>query len=230
MKTVFIFLSGVVILMQVFPVRAAEAPPAVANGDTMESIVHKLGKPKGIVSGGSRTTYYYEQGTVNFVTGRVVNAMLVSSEEARERTARRDLEEKNFLKQREAERIRLVEAGAAALARTVADKTFSARPAAERAEFWAQFAKQYPATDISAQVTQTAEAAVTEQQNRDQADELIRLNQRVGAIQERFIELDADYAASLANWKRNEIDAERAKLKDELSTIATRVHELSGTP
>jgi chromosome segregation ATPase len=79
-------------------------------------------------------------------------------------------------------------------------------------------------------VAQTEEAVKTDQKERDRADELVKLNQRVGAIQERFAELDADYAASLANWKRNEIDAERAKLKDELSTIATRVHELSGTP
>jgi hypothetical protein len=223
-------LSGLVILMQALPAAAGEAPPTVSNGDTVESILQKLGKPKGVVSGGARTTYYYEQGTVDFVTGRVVNAMLVSSEEARERTARRELEEKNFLKQRDAERRRLTEAGAAALARTVADKSFAALPASERAEFWVQFAKQYPSTDISAQVAQTAEAVKTDQKERDRTDELVRLNQRVGAIQERFTELDADYAASLANWKRAEIDAERAKLKDELSTIATRVHELSATP
>ncbi len=230
MKAFLFLLSGLVILMQALSVKAGEAPPTVSNGDTVESIVQKLGKPKGIVSGGSRTTYYYEQGTVDFLTGRVVNAMLVSSEEARERAAKRDLEEKNFRQQREAERIRLVEAGAAALARAVADKSFAALPASERAEFWAQFAKQYPTTDISAQVAQTAEAVKTDQKDRDRADELVKLNQRVGAIQERFTELDADYAASLANWKRNEIDAERAKLKDELSTIATRVHELSGSP
>ncbi len=216
--------------MQGLPVDAGEAPPAVSNGDTVESIVQKLGKPKGVVSGGARTTYYYEQGTVDFVTGRVVNAMLISGEEARERTARRELEEKNFRQQREAERNRLTEAGTTALARVVADKSFATLPASERVAFWTQFAARYPYTDISAQVAQTEEAVKTDQKERDRADELVKLNQRVGAIQERFAELDADYAASLANWKRNEIDAERAKLKDELSTIATRVHELSGTP
>jgi len=35
--------------------------------------------------------------------------------------------------------------------------------------------------------------------------------------------LDADYAASLANWKRNEIDVERAKLKQELADDLSRL-------
>jgi hypothetical protein len=202
--------------------------PVVNKGDTVERVEQTMGKPQGVISGGRRTTYYYEQGTVDFVTGRVEKAFLIPKDEARERTARREREELNHRQQVEAEKKRITEAGGAELARTLEDKAFAARSAAERLAYWTEFPKRFPYTDITAQLAQTAEAGRAEQKDREREAELVAMNKRVGEIQERFVQLDADYAASLANWKRNEIDTERAKLKDELATIATRVRALTG--
>lgn len=228
MKTTVILLSGLMILVQVACLQAVEAPPPIEPGDTIESVVQKLGKPQGVVSGGRRTTYYYEQGTVDFVDGKVEKALLMSKEEGRERTARLEREEANHRQQVEAERKRIADAGAAELTRILADKSFAARPASERLEYWNQFAKQYPYTDISAPMAQVAEAVKVGQKEGDRENELAAMNKRVGEILERFKQLDDDYAASLANWKRTEIDAERARLKDELEGIDARVRELGG--
>lgn len=57
---------------------------------------------------------------------------------------------------------------------------------------------------------------------------MMTLKVRVVEIQARFKQLDADYAASLANWKRNEITAERAKLTLELNADQNRMSEVEG--
>jgi hypothetical protein len=222
-------LSGLLILLPPVVLLADEGVPVVKKGDTVELVLKTLGKPKGVVSGGRLSTYYYEQGTVDFVDGRVNKAFLISKDEARERTAQRELAERQHREQLEAGQKRLIEAGKAELARTLEDKAFAARPASERLAYWTEFAKRYPSTDVSAQLAKAAEAGQAEQQDRDREAELVAMNKRVGEIQERFVQLDADYAASLANWKRAEIDAERAKLKDELAAIATRVRTLTST-
>ena len=189
-------------------------------------VVDKLGIPLLKMSGGTRSTYFYERGTVDFVTGRVERVMLVTSQEAKERTAARELAEENHRKMVEAERKRLVEAGEAERARTMADKSFAERPPAERLQYWTQFAKQYPYTDVTAQLADAATAVKAAQKEGERLAEQILLKNRAAEIGVRFKELDADYAASLANWKRNEIDDERSKLKDELAAILARLHEL----
>jgi vacuolar-type H+-ATPase subunit I/STV1 len=226
MKNTFL-VSCLVILMYASPLPAADQSATVAIGDSIPTVVEKLGKPNGIITGKQRSTYYYEQGTIDFMTGRVHRVWLVSGEEARQRTARREQEERNRIHQEENERKRLTEAGDAELAKIQADKSFLDRSPADRLDYWTQFAKRYPYTDIATPMTQTA-AAVTAEQKKDDADnELVTLNRRAGAIQERFKTLDSDYAASLANWKRTEISTERAKLKEELAAIETRVRELT---
>ena len=218
-------MSGLMALMQSVCVQAAEVPPSIEAGDTVECVVQKLGKPQGVISGGRRTTYYYEQGTVDFVAGKVEKALLMSKEEGRERTARLEREEANHRQQVEAERKRMTDAGGAELTRILADKSFAARPAFERLDYWTQFSKQYPYTDITAQMAQVTEAVKGEQKDHDRTDELAAMNKRAGEILVRLKQLDDDYSASLANWKRTEIDAERAKLKEELSAIDARARE-----
>ena len=78
MKSSLLLMSGLMILMQPAAFAGQESPPAVENGDTVDRVVQKLGKPQGIVSGGCQIIYYYEQGMVYFVTGRVERALLVS--------------------------------------------------------------------------------------------------------------------------------------------------------
>lgn len=227
-KTLLI-ISGLLILAPATDLRAGEAPTPVAKGDTIATVVEKLGKPTGFISGKQRVTYYYEQGTIDFLTGRVDRVWLISPDEAAQRTARLNMEEQNRAQQAEVERKRLTDDGAAELARVMADKSFQNRTPSSRLEFWTQFARRYPYTDITGPIAQ-ATAAVNDEQKEDaNANELITLSKREGAIQERFKALDAAYAASLANWKRTEINTERAQLKEELATIEARIRELTQT-
>jgi hypothetical protein len=60
-------------------------------------------------------------------------------------------------------------------------------------------------------------------------DELKILSARLEVIQARRKELDAAFAASLANWKRKEIDLERAKLATEFDECLRRLAERQNT-
>lgn len=223
-----ILVSGALVAGLAAAASAGDTDPGVETGDTEERVVERLGKPQGVITRGDRKLYYYEQGTVQIVTGRVVKALLVSREEAHERTLRREQEERQRRQQEEAEQRRVTEAGAAELARMLADKAFAARPAAERVDYWNQFAKRYPYTDVTAPMTLAASDLQSQQNKASQMTELVALMKRTGEIGERLKQLEADYAASLANWKRNEIDAERARLNEELARIEVRVRELGG--
>lgn len=225
MKTVY---SGIVLLVACWGHLAfgAEASPAVVKGDTFEQVVLKLGEPKGKVMAGRRATYYYDRGTVDFLAGRVERAFLVTAQEAAEKIAAREKAEAAMQQQAEAERIRLANEGKAQREKLLADKSYAALPPAGKLALWDDFQKKYPGIDVSTQIAEAnkgIEAAKTES---DRVAELLALNSRAAAIDARFKQLDDDYAASLANWKRNEIDAERAKLTAELADIKTRVAEM----
>lgn len=217
-----LLMSGLLILTVVTPLPAAGEPPAVEKGDTIATVVEKLGKPTGIISGKTRVTYFYDQGTIDFITGRVARAFLQTKDEVRQRKARELLEEQNRYQQAEAERIKLIKDGKEALAKSLEDMSTSKHPASERLEYWKQFKALYPYTDVSDQITKAEGEVNLEQRDRERTTELVALNERTEIIQKRLNQLDADYAASRTHWKRAEIVAERARLKEELVTITAR--------
>ncbi|MEI6515593.1 MAG: hypothetical protein WCO77_06420 [bacterium] len=203
------------------------ASPVVTIGDTYQQMVDKLGKPQGVISGGRRMTCSYERGTVDLVTGRVEKVFFVTTQEAKDRTRAREKAEADQRQRAETDRARLTGAGTVERDRKAADKDFARHPPGERLDYWKNFTAKYPYTDVSALVSEAEKAVQAGQSDRDKESTLAEMTKRVEEIQVRFVQLDDDYAASLANWKRNEIDAERARLKDELATIATRVKELA---
>ncbi len=219
-------LISILFLCLVVAASGASDSPDVAIGDTYQQMVDKLGKPRGVVSGGRRMTCSYERGTVDLVTGRVEKVFFVTTQEAKERTRAQEKAEADQRQRAEVDRARLTQAGLAERDRKVADKEFAKRPPGERLDYWKSFAGKYPYTDVSALVDEAEKAVQAGQPARDKEAKLAEMTKRVEEIQARFVQLDDDYAASLANWKRNEIDAERTRLKDELATIATRVKEL----
>lgn len=204
--------------------------PTANPGDTMERVVAKLGKPQGVVKRGQVTTYYYERGMVDFVDGKVKAAFLVDPGEARRRTEERDRAEVAQRQKAEADRQRLTEEGRSELDRARNDKTLAGKPAAERVAFWLDFARRYPYADASDELAKARAAVESDEKTRQQADEQQRLRDRVAAIQKRFAQLDADYAASLTHWKRNEINAERVKLEAEKKGILDRLNADNQTP
>lgn len=223
-KMQYMVVLGVVLLSS--SVLWAELEPAVAKGDTFEQVVSKLGTPKGKVAGGRKTTFYYDRGTVDFVNGRVERSFLVTQEEAAAKIAAREKAEEDQRKQAEADRARRLTDGKAELERALADKSLVTAPPGVRLAFWEDLQKKYPEVDVTSQIAQARKELDSAQKDDGKLAEVIALNKRAKEIDERFKQLDKDYAASLANWKRTEIDQERVKLTNEINTIKARVVDL----
>lgn len=205
---------------------AGQDAPAANPGDSMEEVVARLGKPRGRIASGAVTTFYYDRGTVEFVAGRVKKAFLVTPEKAEQQVAAREKAEAEWRQREEAGRRNLSEEGDRELGRVRVDATFTNRPAADRVAFWQDFARRYPYTDAGAELAKARADAATDARKLEEAAEVQKLKERVEAIQARFVRLDADYAASLTHWKRNEINAERAKLEAEKKEILARLTDL----
>lgn len=201
----------------------------VQVGNTTTQVVAVLGMPKGMLAGGNKLTYYYDRGTVEFIHGRLVKANVVS-EQAAERI-RQDHAQAEAVRQQEAARQqqRLTDEGRAALRKQLDDKQFAKRASAERLAFWQDFSKRYPYTDVGDLITKAAAEVAAQRRPAANQQEINNLKTRVAEIKQRLTQLDADYAASLAHWKRNEIDAERAKLTPELDEKQKRISELEST-
>jgi hypothetical protein len=209
------------------PATAAEAAaPTASPGDTTAQVVSQLGEPRGIIKRGNVTTYYYERGMVDFVNGRVKTAFLTTPEEAEQQRADRERTEAAERQQAEALRQRLTEEGQRELDRQSTERSLEGKSAAERLAYWQDFAVRYPYTDVSNEVARAQAAVAAETGQQKQAAELQTIHDRVAAIQARLTQLDADYAATLTHWKRNEIKAERAKLEAERESILQRLDAL----
>ncbi|MEI6563717.1 MAG: hypothetical protein WCO42_05340 [bacterium] len=204
----------------------SDTSPVVVKGDTCQQVVEKLGEPKGQVRGGRRTTYYYDRGTVDFLTGRVDRAFLITAGEATAKKEQQAKEETAARRQAEADHARMIAAGKAQREEKLADKAFAAKPPSERLAYWSDFQKEYPDTDVSVQIVEATQLIEAGRKDQDRVAELLDMNKRAAEIEARFKQLDADYAASLANWKRTEIDDERSKLTSELAGIKSRLAEL----
>ena len=200
----------------------------VELGDTVGQVVAILGPPQGTFKVGHVMTYYYERGMIDFRDGVVVRADVLSLEQVRQRRRENEQAEKEAARQAALERERLIAKGRAELERALGDPQLATRSPEARLAFWEAFSNNYPNTDISRQLTEAKAAAETAKQNQENVALLASLQKRLGEIQARLEQLDADYAASLANWKRNEIDAERAKLNDERQSLMSRLTEMLG--
>lgn len=208
---------------------AAESPaPAVNRGDTIAEVVAKLGRPRGSIERKNTVTYTYDRGMVNFIDGRVVHSFLVTPEEAQQRRLDQERAAEASRKQAELQRQRLLAEGQAELSKHNSDTTFDKHPAPERLAYWEDFQRRYPYTDVSANLAAARAAITSESDLQVKEDELKTVSARIEAIKVRRTELDTAYATSLANWKRNEIDAERTKLSSELEDCLRRIVELQG--
>lgn len=205
-----------------------EAATTVNTGDTVSDVAAKLGKPQGSITRGHLTTYYYDRGMVDFVDGRVTRAALISPAEAEQQRIARERAAAAAQERNAAERQRLTAEGQREQARAQADPALQGRPAADRLAFWQDFARRYPYTDAKADIERAQAGADAESSLQKQGAAIRESRDRIDAIQSRLLQLDADYAASLANWKRHEIEVERAKLKAELNTLVKDVLKKQG--
>jgi hypothetical protein len=202
----------------------------VEIGESIHAVIAKLGEPEGQFQQGRILTFYYSRGMVDFTDGIVVKSTLVSSDEARQIRQARERLEADQRSRAEAEQNRLTREGATELQRRLDDKAFAAQPPDVRLAAWQDFARRYPYTDVTAQIA-GANQNLNQVLRQQQAQEGIqRIDQRRTEIKARFHQLDKDYAASLANWKRNEITAERNHLNAELAELNSRLLTLKPAP
>lgn len=215
------------ILFAVFLAAASQLPaqdiPVADTGDAMEDVLAKLGRPRGRIASGNVTTFYYDRGTVEFVDGRVTKAFLMTPEEARLQVEEREKADAERRQKEDAARRMLSEDGARELARLQGDAIFAGRPAADRLSFWQDFARRYPYTDAGDELAKARAEVESDARKAEKETEVRKWKDRIEAIEARFVKLDADYAASLTHWKRNEINAERAKLEAEKKEIQARL-------
>lgn len=199
---------------------------SVEPGNTIEQVEEKLGTPQGMFKVGRLTTYYYERGMVDFVDGVVVKTDVVSLEDMLRRRRERERAEKEAARQAEIARSQAISKGSAELEKALSDRDLAAKSPEGRVAFWEAFAKAYPYTDVSKPLAKAKAAVEAAKQDREGQALMATSKKRVGEIETRLKQLDADYAVSLANWKRNEIDAERAKLKDEMQVLVSRMADM----
>ena len=204
----------------------AEGAGEVSKGASAAQVIEKLGSPQGVLAQGRRMSYLYERGTVDFVDGRMVKALLVSPAEAELLVRQRRSAEEERLRQAEAARKLAASEGQAELKDRLADEQFANRPPADRLAYWKDFNSRHPDIDVKSQIALAQEDAQAKARQAERQKERKTLGERVAEIQARFKQLDADYAASLANWKRNEIAAEREKLTQERDADQSRLREL----
>lgn len=219
------------LLVTAFQSSPAQDPPApaVSRGDTVAEVVARLGRPRGAIERKNRISYTYDRGMVHFVDGRVVSAFLVTPEEAEQRRLAQERATEAARRQTELQRERLTAEGRIELRKQQDDPAFNARPAAERVAYWENFQRRYPFTDVNSNLA-TARAAVGLETGRQTKDEESKtLLARLEAIRARRVELDAAFASSLANWKRNEITAERTRLNAEEADCLRRMAERRDT-
>jgi hypothetical protein len=223
-------LAGLLLALGLARSLSAANEPDVERGESIPAVIAKLGEPEGQFQQGGILTFYYSRGRVDFTDGIVVKSSLVSSDEARQIRQTRERGAADQRQRAQVEQDRLTRAGAIELTKRLQDKSFAAQPAEARLAAWQDFSRQYPYTDVAAPITSVLKEVEGIQQKRRAQEEIPRIDQRLAEIQARFIQLDKDYAASLAHWKRNEITAERRKLSAEQADLKNRRGILSPPP
>jgi hypothetical protein len=125
-------------------IRADQELSPVQPGDSYEDVIAALGQPEGFIKMEPSVWLKYDRGTVKIHNNRVVQAELISQEEADALRALRLAEEKQRrIYLAELKDLRLSE-GTAIKRERIADPYFLSLPASRQVAFWEQFRILYP--------------------------------------------------------------------------------------
>lgn len=206
----------------------ARSDAQVAIGDSIKRVTELLGPPDGVFQKGPQETYIYDRGLVDFINGTVIRADLLTEAEVKAREAERTQEEGDRHRRQDEARRSTLERGLAEKILKLQDPQFQKASAPERHAYWLAFSRRYPGVDIAAELAASEKETQAHQQADAAAGHRTAMQGRVREIAARLKELDAAYAASLAHWKRNEINMERANLARELADISLQLIESQG--
>lgn len=159
---------------------AGGATAGLEPGVDRAAIFRELGAPAGIMELPSRTVYFYPHAELTLVDGVLTEAVWKSPEVVALEAAHRERvrAEHDAWQQTLAEERR--ERGERILATRRADPVFQNRPVSERMRLWAEFMRDYPQVDASAEYeTVLSEYRVEQEQSR------VRLAEAAAAAAER---------------------------------------------
>lgn len=169
-------------------------PGSVRMGDTPESVIRELGKPKGRISSGSYEVYIYDRGKVEFVSNLVSGIDLFSAEQLEEQRVEQEKRRQAEISRqeaaaqlaREAQERRRTE-GQSIVTGRLADTAFRAQAAGDQLAYWDRFKAQYPEADIA----DVYDALLRQYQTEV---EQARLRQQLAEFQQRTAEAEAQAA------------------------------------
>lgn len=164
----------------------------VKMGDTSETVIQELGKPKGRISAGAFEVYSYDRGKVELTSNLVTHIELISTEEVEERRieqAKRQEEaeqRERETEQREREtRERQTVEGNRILSERLADTAFRAQSAGDQLDYWDLFRQRYPEVQIGAVYDAVYRQYQEEEKEARIREQLADLQQRTAAAEER---------------------------------------------
>lgn len=171
---------------------AAWAWADVGPGVSREVVVRELGQPEQMIRINDRQIWYYERGRVDLEGSVVVNAELVSEEEA---VVRRERLERERREREQAER----ERREARLARglliqeeKLGDALFLAEPTAKRLAFWRTFKRNYPEVPLAEDYYAALEERQDELRQRESENRLAALERKIDEAERRLAETEAE--------------------------------------
>lgn len=180
-------LSGLLTFFAVTPLFAQD----VKRGDSRESVLEKLGNPRGRLTSGDYEVYTYERGKIELRNGHVVEVDLISAAEAE---TLRVAKEKRLMEidvaTREAAERRRVE-GPQILNERLTNTYFRSLPAGDQLAYWDSFKKLYPEVDASGPYTDVARQYQTELEQARIRAQLAELQQRTAEAEARAARAEA---------------------------------------
>lgn len=142
MKSVAVILLAVALAWPAFS--HAEMDDSVTIGDHFNEVITTLGQPEGLMKIDASTWMQYDRGIVKLKNDRVVEANLISADEARIRKeAELKVQMERELALAEQRNVRITEGQAVKHAR-LNDPYFMSLPAERHVAYWRQFQMYYP--------------------------------------------------------------------------------------
>ena len=131
---------------------ALSKTPAV--GDTLESVLDELGRPKGEITQDEQQLLYYERGEIEVYEGYVVRMDFISEQELRARKKAAEAAARRARLMRAEKQKALLEEGEREKKRVLADPNFPGKPPREQLDFWQTFTRTYPGVPVDEELAE----------------------------------------------------------------------------
>jgi len=165
------------------------AEAAVQHGDTYDMVLELLGQPEGYMVMEDTTWLNFDRGMVKLINNRVVEASLISPEEARLRKAQEQAERDRIQRIWAEQNARRLAEGRALKQAKLNDPVFLASPASFQVSYWREFQRYYPEIPVNEEYSIALARNESEQQQmlrfREQEQRIRELENRVQVAESR---------------------------------------------